>query len=244
MKARIIYGKAAASLLLFVARPAWADNCPLGKELAARSMETFKTDQGKGLAGLIQTQKYCPEDPGIAYNLGLAYYRYKRPDLAYDTWKGLAEKQKNDHKLLANLGWLALELDRLSDAASWAEKAYKIKSDDANVAGLSLEVLFRQGKYEKALSFARNHSGDIPKEKLSRAAEYVAEEEWNVFRAGRREQAVQDMMKLASECPDVAEFQQAKDKMFAAMLDASADIPLPKPLPDRSQAAASEWPTR
>jgi tetratricopeptide (TPR) repeat protein len=237
MKARITY-MMAALVVLFVAGPAWADNCPLAKELAAKSIEIFQKDHEKGLAGLIQAQKYCPEDPAIAYNLGLAYYRYKRPDLAYDTWKGLAEKKKDDHKLLANLGWIALELDRISEAASWAEKAYKIKADDENICSLSLEVLFREGKYLKALSFVRNHSGAVPSENLAKAASYVAEEQWNVFRSGRKEQAAQEMMKLSREYPDLVEFQQAKDKMFAAILDASADIPLPRPLPHRQASSA------
>ncbi len=213
--------------------PASADNCPLGREMAARSMEVFKKDQKKGLAGLIQAQKYCPEDSGIAYNLGLAYYQYKRPDLAYSAWSRLAENQTGDAVLLANLGWLALELDKVNEAASWAAKAQKAADKDENVAALNLEVLFRQGKYQEALAFAGRHKSALPADKLANAAEYVAEEQWNLFRGGQKERAVQEMMKLAADYPAFPEFAQAKDKMFLALLDDTADVPLPKPLPDK-----------
>jgi tetratricopeptide (TPR) repeat protein len=234
MRARKIAEMVMVCGLLLWVGPVWADNCPIGREMAAKSMEVFKKDQKKGLAGLIQAQKYCPEDPGIAYNLGLAYYQYKRPDLAYQTWAGLAEKQTKDAVLLTNLGWLALELDKVSEAASWAEKARKAAERDEDVLALSLEVLFRQGKYRDALAFARKNRGALAKDKMASAAEYVAEEQWNVFRGGQKERAAQEMMKLSREYPDLAAFQQGKDKMFAALLDESADVPLPKPLPDRT----------
>jgi tetratricopeptide (TPR) repeat protein len=221
--------------------PVWADNCPLGKELAAKSMEVFKKDQKRGLAGLIQAQKYCPEDAGIAYNLGLAYYQYKRPDLAYQTWVGLAEKRSKDAALLTNLGWLALELDKVNEAASWAEKARKVSESDENVSTLSLDVLFRQGKYRDALVFAQSHKNALPKDKLTSAADYVAEEQWNVFRGGQKERAAQEMMKLSREYPDMAAFERAKEKMFAALLDDSADVPLPKPLPDRKSGGGGGY---
>ena len=233
MKARELAGMVVMCGLLVGVGSVWADNCPLGKELAARSMEVFKKDPKKGLAGLLQAEKYCPGDAGIAYNLGLAYYQYKRPDLAYSTWTALAEKETRDAVLFTNLGWLALELDKVNEAVSWAEKARKIAERDDNVAALSLEVLFRQGKYRDALAFAQSNRSRLPKDKVSGAAEYVAEEQWNLFRGGQKERAAQEMMKLTREYPDMTAFNQAKDKMFAALLDDSADVPLPKPLPDR-----------
>ena len=92
--------------------------CPLAKEMAARSLKTFQTDKKKGLAGLIQARKYCPEDLDIAYNLGLAYYKYRRPDMAYSTWSKLAKGNPEDFKLVSNLAWLALDLGKLDEAAT------------------------------------------------------------------------------------------------------------------------------
>jgi len=233
MRARKMAGMVVTCGLLLGVGPVWADNCPIGKEMAARSMEVFKKDPKKGLSGLLQAQKYCPGDAEIAYNLGLAYYQYKRPDLAYSAWAALAERQSKDAVLLTNLGWLALELDRVNEAASWAERARKAAERDENVSALSLEVLFRQGKYRDALAFARTHRANLPEDKMGSAAEYVAEEQWNLFREGQKERAAQEMMKLSRDYPDIPEFQKGKDKMFAALLDDTADIPLPKPLPDR-----------
>lgn len=62
---------AATAVFILNFQAAQADMCPLAKELAAKSLKTFQTDKKKGLAGLIQARKYCPENADIAYNLGL-----------------------------------------------------------------------------------------------------------------------------------------------------------------------------
>jgi tetratricopeptide (TPR) repeat protein len=218
-----------------------SDMCPLAKELAARSLKTLETDKQKGLAGLIQAQKYCPEDADIAYDLGLAYYKYKRPDMAYTTWSGLAKGNPRDLKLMANLGWLALELGKLDEAASWGKRAAEIKSDDPNALALQVEVLFRRGKYPEALSYAYAHKSNLPAEYLEKTAEYAAEAQWNVFRSGGKEEATQEMLRLSQQYPGVRQFQEAKDKMVAALLSDTADIPLPKPLPDQQRPPGGQF---
>ena len=225
-----------AIVFLLAAGAARADTCPLAKELAARSLATFEKDMKKGLAGLMRAQEFCPGDRGIAYNLGLAYYRYKRPDMAYATWSRLAREGDPDLELVTNLGWLALELGKRDEAASWAGKASEIKADDPDTLALQMEVMFRQGKYAKALAFAGDNKSKVPKEYLDKAAGYAAEAVWNVFRSGQREEATQRMMALSREYPGIRRFQEAKDRMVMALLDDTADIPLPKPLPDQQQA--------
>ena len=75
----------------------------------------------------------------------------------------------------------------------------------------------------------------LPKDKVAGAAEYVAEEQWNLFRGGQKERAAQEMVQARpASILDISAFNQAKDKMFMALLDDSADVPLPKPLPDRN----------
>ncbi|GAB6161001.1 hypothetical protein JCM12298_01600 [Desulfothermus naphthae] len=76
------------------------DMCPVARELAKTSLNLFKKDKKKGLSGLIRAHKLCPGDKKIAYNLGAAYYQYKRPDLAYDVWSKLAKKNKQVMALL------------------------------------------------------------------------------------------------------------------------------------------------
>ena len=163
-----------------------ADMCPLAKEMAAKSLKVFDSDQKKGLSGLIQALKYCPDDKEIAYNLGLAYYRYKRPDMAYKIWSDLAAKNSGDAKLLTNLAWLALESGKGEEASSWAEKAGKAKPGDANVMAVTVEIMFSRGKYSEALAYAWENRSGLPAETVQKASEYATETQWNVFRDGQQ----------------------------------------------------------
>jgi len=222
----IIYGL----VLVFMAQTAYGDLCPLARELARTGIETFQKDRKKGLAALIQAHKYCPQDLKISFNLGLAYYKYRRPDLAYKVWKEAARKHKQDFQLINNLAWLALELGRLEESTKWAENARKLRPEDKELASLMMEIMFKQGRYEVALKFARKNR--LQKRDVQQAAEYLAEKVWNRFRRGEKEEAVQEMIALSRKYPDVSMFGRTKDRMVLAFMDDSADIPLPKPLPD------------
>ena len=145
------------------------DMCPVARELAKTSLNLFKKDKKKGLSGLIRAHKLCPGDKKIAYNLGAAYYQYKRPDLAYDVWSNLAKKNKRDFKLLSNLAWVALEMGRLDDAQNWAKKAGSIKKDK-DLLALQVDILFKKGKYEQAFEFARKNNMSL---ETDRAAGYL-----------------------------------------------------------------------
>ena len=223
----------AAVILSFQA--AHADMCPLAKEMAQKSLKAFEEDRKKGLSGLIQAQKLCPKDREISYNLGLAYYRYKRPDMAYKTWEQLAENDTRDLKLITNLAWLALELGKGDAAATWADKAGRVSPGDPNVSALTMEVMFARGEYGEALAYAQKNRSYLPAETVKKATEYAAETQWNTFRQGKKEQAAQEMLKLSQRYPGDRSLAEAKDKMVAALLNDSADIPLPKPLPDQQQ---------
>jgi tetratricopeptide (TPR) repeat protein len=204
------------------------DMCPVARELAKTSLKVFKKDRQKGLSGLIRARKLCPDDEKIAYNLGAAYYQYNRPDLAYDVWSKLARKNKRNFKLLSNLAWLALEFGRLDDAVDWAKKADRIKKDKELLA-LQLDILFKKGKYEQALIFARRHKMQNGEDK---AAIYLAETMWNRFRNGEKEGAFKDLIELCNKYYGLKKLMEAKDKMALALVDDSV-VPLPKPLPDQ-----------
>lgn len=229
------------AVITLSASTAHADMCPLAKEMAQKSLDAFDKDRKKGLAGLIQAQKLCPKDKEIAYNLGLAYYRYKRPDMAYKTWKELAQEDSRDLKLLTNLAWLALELGKSDGAAAWAQKASNINSDDPNVAALTVEALFAGGKYPEALVYVQKNRSRLPADTVQKASEYAAETHWNTFRKGQKELAAQEMLKLSQRYPQNRVLAEAKDKMVAALLNDTADVPLPKPLPDQQQKQGGAW---
>ena len=240
MKSAIIWILLGTTAFFLNSQTTQADMCPLAKELAVKSLKAFDSDRKKGLSGLIQANKLCPGDREIAYNLGLAYYRYKRPDMAYKTWGALAEENAQDLKLLTNLAWLALELGRGEDAASWAEKAGRMSPRAPHVAALTMEVMFSRGKYAEALAYAQKNRPQLSADTLQKATEYAAETHWNTFRKGRKEEAAQEMLKLSQRYPDNRALADAKDKMVAALLNDNADIPLPKPLSDQQQKGG-EW---
>ncbi len=203
-------------------------SCMVAKELAKKSIKLFKKDKKKGLSGLIQANKLCPEDFKIAYNLGSAYYQYKRPDLAYKVWSNLAKKHKNNFKLLSNLAYLSLELGRLEDALEWCNSSLKIKKTQ-DLISLKIEIFFKMGKYKEALDFALNHN---LKDMAEKAGEYLAETIWNRFREGEKEEALKEIILATKKYPSISSLRSAKDRMVLAMIDES-QIPLPKPLPDK-----------
>lgn len=219
-----------AGLFLFsvVSSNVFASQCTIAKELAKASFKVFKTNKKKGLAGLIQAHKMCPENPKIYFNLGVAYYLYGRPDLAYKIWAKLGQKKK-DLKLYKNLAHLALKLKRLNEANRWADKALEAHKDKELVK-LKILLLFRKGKYQDALDFAIKHNAGS--KITEKAAEYLTEVLWNKFRMGEKEGAMKRLIELTHKYPSVSYFANAKDRMVLAMLDDS-QIPLPKPLPDR-----------
>ena len=57
MKSAIIWVLSGVSVLLAGFQNARADMCPLAKEMAAKSLMAFDSDQKKGLSGLIQALK-------------------------------------------------------------------------------------------------------------------------------------------------------------------------------------------
>lgn len=233
---------AIAFLLISSFAHAQKDMCLVAREFAAKAVASFEKNPKKSLAGLMQANKWCPEDLKIAYNLGLAYYRYKRPDKAYKIWSDLYKKKDTNKKLVQNLGWLAYKLGKNNEALDWAVVMGETKSSTR----LRLAIKFRQGKYEEAMAFAHDNAAMLDRKDLDQAANYLVEKQWQRFRAGDRESATGNIVRLSSIYPDSKIIDQAKDKMILAMWDDSVDIPVPLPLPDSTfnaetmQAATGE----
>ncbi|ACS78236.1 caspase family protein [Maridesulfovibrio salexigens] len=232
----------AALMLMSSFAFAQKDMCLVAREFAAKAVAGFDKNPKKSLAGLMQANKWCPEDMKIAYNLGLAYYRYKRPDKAYAIWADLYKKKHSNKKLVQNLGWLAYKLGKNEEALDWA----RVMGETKGATRLQLAILFRQGKYEEAMAFAESNSKLLERKDLDQAAEYLVEKQWQQFRSGSREAATGNIVRLSSVYPDSKIIDRAKDKMVLAMWDDSVDIPVPRPLPDSAfnaetmQAASGE----
>ncbi|MDH3346724.1 MAG: caspase family protein [Desulfobulbaceae bacterium] len=64
-------------------RPALAvDDCGQAHKLAKKAYEQFNYDNKEGIRLFGQAQQLCTKDAAYSYNLGLAYFRFGRPDLA------------------------------------------------------------------------------------------------------------------------------------------------------------------
>lgn len=210
--------------------PGADDDCPLGAELARRSLKTFTSDKKKGLAGLIRAQKYCPGNFFVEYSLGNAYKEYNRPDLAFKTWKKLSDKYPNDYRLISGLGQVAFLMNKLDDAKKYAKMAMNVRPGDPTGWKLYMDVLFKQAKYADAYEFARTNPS-VPADYRAKSAKYVVAQQWNVFRKGDRNKALTKMLKLSKKYPNEVSFGAAKEKMFLALEDDNADIPVPTALP-------------
>lgn len=208
------------------------DLCLGARTLADVAVKTFEKDMKKGLSSMIRASGMCPGDKDISYNLGVMYYRYKRPDKAYEILAPLAEKSsRTADKVTA--GWLAYKLGRMDQAEKWADKA---GGKDKGSAALKLECLYRTGRYREALKYASAHRALLPDEE-KKAAGYLAEQQWRIFRNGDKEQALQGMAELSQEFSAIPLFTEEVSKMAVALGDDSM-IPLPAPLPDQVAAGA------
>ncbi|WP_031480107.1 caspase family protein [Maridesulfovibrio frigidus] len=222
---------------IFLARNTVAagDMCPVAKEFSVKAVAGFEQNPKKSLAGLLQAHKWCPSDDKITFNLGQAYYKYKRPDNAYEVWSALYQKTPKNKKLAQSLGWLAFKLGKTDEALSWAKKSGRTKSSVA----LTLEVLFRKGDYEKAHTYASSESAILGSASVEKAAGFMVEKKWQLFRSGDKESATKSIVAMSSRYPSSKLITEAKDKMIMAMWDDSADIPLPTPLPDSTFVAVA-----
>lgn len=203
------------------------DLCLGARTLADVAVKTFQKDMKKGLSSMIRASKMCPEDEAISYNLGVMYYKYKRPDKAYEILAPLAEKS-GSAKEMATVGWLAFKLGRYDLAEKWALKS---GGKTKGTARLRLECLYRKGEYREAMKYASVRSSLLPGEK-NKAAGYLAEQQWQLFRRGDKEQALQGMAELSHEFSNIPLFSEEVGKMAVALGDDSL-IPLPEPLPDQ-----------
>lgn len=204
-----------------------ADLCLGAATLADVSVKTFKKDRKKGLSSMIRAQKMCPENRDIRHNLGTMYYKYKRPDKAYEIISSLAAESENA-KDCANAGWLAFKVGKFDEAEKWADMA---GGKNLNSAKLKVECLYRKGKYKEALKYASSRRSLLPGEE-KQAAAYMAEQQWQIFRRGDKEQALQGMAELSQNFSHIPLFSDSVTKMAVALSDDSL-IPLPEPLPDQ-----------
>ena len=229
------------SLFLFLLTPTvLASDCDLARSIGKKAIKLFQTNKEKGLIGLIKAYELCPEDERMVFNLGLAYYRYGARDKALETWAKGYKKFPTSLKICINYASSLLEFGKYEKALEVTNVCLKKHPKNKNLIDTKANALFRLGKYKDAYAFLISLSGfEALKEK---AAGYVVEEAWEVFRSGEREEAGKTMLALSKKYPNEPLFAETKDKMLEALIDETV-IPLPKPLPHQTQTAVVVTPS-
>jgi len=129
-----------------------AKECGVARDIAKLAATSFAKNKKKGLKLFIKAQTLCPNDPQIAYNLGIAYYTYGQPDQSIKQLKNALKKQPDNAKWHNNLA--AIYLSRPGGAAaalSHAQKAVKLNPQIKDAHITLAETELAAGKYHDSL---------------------------------------------------------------------------------------------
>ncbi|MBU2489799.1 MAG: caspase family protein [Proteobacteria bacterium] len=230
--------RAALALAIFIgmglfsgqAAPAGGDECARAREMAREAQDLYPGDPAEGLAGLARAHALCPENPAIAYNLGLAQYRSGNPDLAYAAWERLAARDTGP-RLAMSLGRLALTLGRKEEALAWARKARRLDRSGPGAMDLLVSALLAQGRHEEALEKVFEDRVWVSASLRRRVVACAVESAFRLFRSGRRELALARLDRWAETYVGVTELDAARDNAVAAVLDERTPLPGITPLP-------------
>ncbi|MBF0423216.1 MAG: caspase family protein [Magnetococcales bacterium] len=237
------------TVTLGFAQVGWAEKtgmCNVAREIAVKGMDRFDKQRLMAIAAIRRAHDLCSGDPGIAYDLGLAYYLDKQLPKARNIWEHLYKNTKDlpasDHlgmKVHANLAWLRFEMGDDEEAHFLAFEGVKKFPGNLALAHTKYMALTRMGRYLEAYDWlSREHlPGSQPKEWMHDAAQYMVENLWREFRGGKHLVSLKNNIDfLIKEYPDEMAFVKAKERLLIAEVDPNGEIPPLTPLPE------SDWP--
>ncbi|MBF0183908.1 MAG: caspase family protein [Magnetococcales bacterium] len=243
-------------LLPLLPLPAWAigdhsNPCIVAREMAVKGIAIYERDTDQGIAAMNNAAVICPSDPGIAFNLGLAYYMAGNAERAEAVWDSLnlmpgATEANNREKAIANLAWLKFELGKDKESLQLANEGLQVFVGNWSLAHSKLYALFRLGRYLEAYDWLSRSgfSGVRAVQWQNQASEYVVETLWRKFREclkpqkgkpcehdGQLPAIRQAINLLIKEYPQESRFVEAKDRLLSVHLDKDAEMPYPIDLP-------------
>lgn len=129
-------------------------SCGLAKKIGEQAIQKFKKDKKEGLRLLIKAHDLCSGDATLAFNLGLAYYRYGNLTEAEKYLTTAVEKEGNQGEWLNLLAWVMMEnrSDR-GKALEYAKKAEGINPASAAVAETLTRAYLENGQLYNAVSY-------------------------------------------------------------------------------------------
>ncbi|MEO5341016.1 MAG: caspase family protein [Magnetococcus sp. MYC-9] len=230
--------------------------CVVAREIAVKGITLFDRQHDQGLAAMERAMKMCSSDPGISFNLGLAYYLDGQLEKAESIWDTLfisptTVDAPNREKTLANLAWIKFELGKDKEAFQLASDGLALYPANWSLAHTKLYSLFRMGRYLEAYDWISRAglAGVRATQWRQQAAEYMVETLWRKFRecltprnggscehSGQLPAIRQSINLLVKEYPDDTRFIEAKNRLLAAFLDKDAIMPYPIDLPHETWA--------
>lgn len=203
MGKRSLWGFLAAAVMLVSVVSAHAEDpkCTLAYDIQKKAVEKFKADKAEGLKLFKMAHEYCPEDPRLAFSLGLAYFRYGNPKEAETYVKKAVEKDRGNPDWLNLLAWLMLETgsDR-AKALSHARDAARQRPEAPAVADTLVRALSENGQLYEALAEGTKALKKWPKDQRIAERYAGAKEAYMGYylkktEAGAHDEAIQGLKK-------------------------------------------------
>ncbi len=190
------------SALAFI-QPAIADSqCALAKKIGERAALKFKNDKTEGLRLFIKAHGICPDDAGLNFNTGLAYYRYGNLNEAEKYLKKAVSKDGNNGDSLNLLAWVMLETgsDR-EKALEYAKKAAKLRSNSPAVFDTLIRAYAGNGQLYKSVLIANKAGKKWPRDSRIAARYNTVVDDYIAFylkkaEAGKQKEALAGLKKI------------------------------------------------
>jgi tetratricopeptide (TPR) repeat protein len=216
--------------LLFCTQPGQAqeNQCLAGTQLADRGMKLFADNRKKGLAALIRAHEFCPDEQGITYNLGLAYFQYGSINMALQTWQGLIDQGAAQPQLLNNTAWALRRTGRPEQGLKLADKGLQDTPGDPALLDTAVQCLLDLGRYADAYERLTGASGEKMQKIRNKTGKLMQDQLWREYHQGKEQQALSNAIRLCKRFPNEPLFSQAQQTMLDAMVDDSVKIPLPQ----------------
>ncbi|MBW6511430.1 MAG: caspase family protein [Desulfuromonadaceae bacterium] len=179
------------------------DLCGLADAVTDKAVKAFEADRAEGLKLFLKASELCGEKADIAYNLGVAYYRYGRLVEARDALGKAVAKDGSNAAALNNLAQVLLELRQdETKALAYAEKAARSSSDPA-VTDTLARARYANGNEVDALkglhtALAKQSHQDLQASYDELLDRYLATQV-EAAQSGKRQQALSTLARLDFE---------------------------------------------
>ena len=228
------------SIISLSAPSAFAANaeCSVAARIAVEAQNKFKTNPIEGLKLFVKAQNLCPDNAGLCYNLGYAYYKNGYVREAVRFIEAALKIEPGNATYLNNLATIEMDTDP-QKALSLARKAYQAKAVPATAHTLG-NALIRNKEFDEALTHLGQAQSRFPSDPgisqaFSDAANAVVSDARQKYNEGQPVKAIAAVDSYRQRYLQVKLFHDAYDEMMNRFL--AGDIALPTPEHSASPSA-------